>query len=243
MRLAISILALLLSSASSEASPKVPIPAGAFRPMFGSEGVDLKVSRFRLDQSAVTTGQFSRFLRSHPAWDKSRVESDLADHQYLSAHTPLSGPVVSVSWFAAQAYCESRGGRLPSTLEWEYVAAASETARDASKDPAFERKILAWYDARGALPPRADTGKPNFYGVKGMHGLVWEWTSDFNAFFVAADNRQDGEQSKNFFCGAASTGAESREGYAAFLRYAMRGSLQANYTMSSLGFRCAYDHS
>jgi formylglycine-generating enzyme required for sulfatase activity len=240
--LALVAILLALGAPPAPASSRVAIPAGAFRPLFGSEGLDLPVGGFWLDQVAVTAGEFARFTRDNPAWRKGRAGRDVADPGYLAVRVPPRSPVVSVSWFAAQAFCESRGGRLPTTLEWEYVAAASANRPDASRDPAFERKILSWYETREGIPGPAGSGEPNYYGVRGLHGLIWEWTSDFNAFFVAADNRQDGEQSKNFFCGAGATGAENREGYAAFLRYALRGSLQASFTLSTLGFRCAYDH-
>ena len=52
--------------------------------------------------------------------------------------------MVQVSWFAASAYCEAQGARLPTWNEWEYAAAADETRRDARKDPVWRERILAW---------------------------------------------------------------------------------------------------
>lgn len=236
-------------SAGISAEGKVSVPEGTFRPMFGAEGADLGVGKFWIDRDQVTNADFEKFVRANKDWQKGKVAAAFADEKYLGhwkrGKVPAAlrrEPVINVSWFSAQAYCEAKGGRLPSTLEWEYVAAASKDKRDATKDPAFQQKILAWYAARTGAGPAADANEANFYGVAGLHGKVWEWTSDYNAFFVAGDNRQDGDQSKNFFCGASATNADNREGYAAFMRYALRSSLQASFTLTSLGFRCAYDH-
>ncbi len=51
-------------------------------------------------------------------------------------------PVTQVSWFAASAYCEAQHARLPMWAEWEYVAAADETRRDARGDPVWRERIL-----------------------------------------------------------------------------------------------------
>lgn len=56
-----------------------------------------------------------------------------------------------------------------------------------------------------------------------------------------SDNRQDGNKNQKLVCGAGSVGAKDRENYAAFMRYALRSSLEASYSVANLGFRCAYD--
>ena len=89
--------------------------------------------------------------------------------------------MTDVTWYAARAYCAAQGRRLPTTAEWEYVAAADEWRRDATRDPAFSARLVALYTTR----PESRLGGAgerfrNVYGVSALHGVVWEWTSDFD---------------------------------------------------------------
>jgi formylglycine-generating enzyme required for sulfatase activity len=145
---------------------------------------------------------------------------------------------VRVSWFAARAYCASRGGRLPLEREWELAAAASTTKRDASRDPVFQQRVIGWYTqlAPDVLPDVG--GAANAWGVRDMHGLVWEWIEDFNAALVEADSRTP---ERNVFCGGAGASSRDATAYATFMRIALRSSLEARSTTAVLGFRCAYD--
>ncbi len=240
-------------AAAAPATDVVGIPPGDFAPLFGLDKgqAAFRVEAFWIDRRPVTRAQYAGFVGAHQEWRRDRVSALFADAQYLQnwegdrprpEHAEY--PVTHVSWFAAQAYCRTRGGRLPSTLEWEYVAAASQRDPNAQRDRAFVEQILGWY----AQPSRGDLGltdvgrrPPNYFGVQDLHGLVWEWTSDFNASFITADNRADGDRSRSFFCGNAVTGAARREDYAAFMRYAMRSSLGAAFSLANVGFRCAYD--
>ncbi len=231
-------------------SPVVTVPAGRFAPQYGLEKgqVDLPSPAFRIDAHLVTQGAFAAFLSEHPEWQRQRVARALADPRYAEALTLADAdayreaPMVWVSWFAAQAFCRARQGRLPSTLEWERVAAADENRFDASSDPRFVQRILGWYEKPFQRSDLLTPGSPeNRYGVAQAHGLVWEWTSDFNAFFVTQDNRQDGDTPIAMFCGSGSLNSARREDYAAFMRYALRSSLQARNVLGNLGFRCAYD--
>ena len=125
--------------------------------------VPVMVAPFELDRRLVTNAQFLEFVRAHPEWRRSRVSRLYADASYLrhwqgdlelGAQAPPQSPVVHVSWFAARAYAAAHGGRLPTVAEWELVAAADETRRDATRDPAFLAKLREWYSrpAPSVLP-------------------------------------------------------------------------------------------
>lgn len=246
-------LAAITSASREKQSATVKaIPAGSFEsvlpPSEKTKRVDVKA--FRLDATPVTNAQFAAFVTKHPEWQRDRVARVFADEQYLkhwaSATKPsqedANKPVVNVSWFAASAYCESRGARLATWHEWEYVAAASELKRDARNDPAWRQQILAWY-SRSARDALSDVGQtaPNVYGVRDVHGLVWEWIEDLPALLVANDSREQGDPSKMRFCGAGAISMEQKENYAMLMRIAMLSSMKANYTSATMGFRCAID--
>lgn len=235
-----------LSAAAALASEPVWLPAGRFAPLFGLDvgQTDFPVGAFWLEVRPVSRAEWATFLKANPSWRPGQPPKVLADERYLASwKTPLAprAPVVEISWFAARAYCTWRGGRLPTTLEWEYAAAADEERRDASRDPAFAQRILDWY-ARPARPGDLELpGSPkNAYGAEALHGLVWEWTEDFNGVFVSGDNRQDGDTNAKYMCGSSATGSARREDYAAFMRYALRASLTPRTALTQLGFRCAF---
>ena len=148
-------------------------------------------------------------------------------------------PVTQVSWFAARAFCESEGGRLPTWLEWEYAAAADATRTDARADPAWRRAILAWYERPASQSLPAVGGPANAYGVRDLHGVVWEWVDDFNALLVGSDSRDQDGADKMKFCGAGAVSMQEKENYATLMRIAMLSALKAVDTTNNMGFRCA----
>ncbi len=243
-RLHVLLLTLLLG-ATAAAGDSVALPSGRFAPLFGLDvgQVDFPVAPFSLDVAPVSRADWAQFLAAHPAWRPGQPAPALVDERYLASwQQPLAphAPVVDVSYFAARAYCAWKGRRLPTTLEWEYAAAADETRRDASRDPAFAQRILDWYSRPTRAGDLEQPGSPrNFYGVEALHGLVWEWTDDFNGIFVSGDSRQDGDKNAALMCGAGATGSARREDYAAFMRYALRSCLSARAALPNLGFRCA----
>lgn len=226
------------------------IPAGSIDSVLsagrGLSNLPVKINAFYLRTRPVTTAEFFAFTKAHPDWEKASIPSIFADESYLSqipdtgpAASQADTPVTQVSWFAAQAYCESEGGRLPSWYEWEYVAAADETHADARKDPKWRAKILSWYSQPGSSNPAKVGGAPNYYGISNMHGLIWEWVDDFNALLVSADSRNQGDPDQLQYCGAGAISLQDRDNFAILMRVALLSAMNGANTTRQLGFRCA----
>src|SRR5688572_7839584 len=159
------------------------IPSGTYVPAFrAANGVPATtVSSFYLDIYPVTNREFLDFVRANPRWQRSLVKSALADTNYLKlwagdcelgAAALSNAPVTYVSWYAARAYANWKGMRLPSTAEWEYAANASPTRPDGVNDPDFQRELLAWYAKPSPeILPLVGDGPPNYFGLYNLHSL------------------------------------------------------------------------
>ena len=227
------------------------IKSGSFVPLYGATSEKpVNIASFNIDRYPVTNAQFLAFVKKYPAYSRSKMKGIFADKSYLTqwvsdfdygTNNLSNAPITNVSWFAAKKYCECQGKRLPTMDEWEYVAMADEKRIDARSKKEFNKYIMSWYEKpKTYLNPVGQTFR-NYWGVYDMHGLVWEWTGDFNSIFLSGESRKDKATDKNLFCGSGSVNATDLMNYAAFMRYAFRGSLKANYTTKNLGFRCAKD--
>lgn len=247
----------------TEKADTVKIPGGQFeafwidtKPRKGVDGKDIPVVRnisilaFESMVAQVTNREYIEFLKKHPEWRRSNVKRIYADQNYLdNFESDLKlkpginpdAPVTYVSWFAARAYCKSQGMRLPTLEEWEYMALASESNKNAYKDQKFLDRILEWYGRPNeaiALSPTRSIYK-NIYGVYDLHGLVWEWVEDFNSSFVTGESRSDTSFNRDLFCGGGSLSGGNKENYAAFMRFGFRSSLKkGSFAIWNLGFRC-----
>lgn len=226
----------------------VRIDGARYIPLYGRDSTVVEVKDFHLDVYPVTNKEYVDFVIVNPKWQKSKAKKIFADGSYLRNWTNdlelkdgelPNSPVTYVSWFAAKAYCECQGKRLPTMDEWEYAAMADETLRDARIKKSYNQQILSWYEAPRSNENVVGQHPKNFWGVYDLHGLVWEWTSDFNSVLLSGESRKDNEKDNNLFCGSASLGTTDLMNYAAFMRYAFRGSIKADYTIKNLGFRCA----
>jgi formylglycine-generating enzyme required for sulfatase activity len=248
----ILLLALAAAAPAAGATPEAArarIPGGTFATILppAPKVKQATVRAFEMDRRTVSNADFARFVAAHPQWRRDRVARIFADTGYLqhwqSAAAPGAGvaaqPVTQVSWFAAKAYCEARGARLPTWYEWELVSAAGEKVPDARRDPAWRQAILDWYarPASAGLPAAGST-PPNYYGVRDVHGVVWEWVLDLGAMMVAQDNRVQGDPDVLRFCGSGALTMEQKDNYAMLMRIATLSSMKASYTTATMGFRC-----
>ncbi len=97
-------------------------------------------------------------------------------------------PVIHVSWYEAEAYCNWAGRRLPTEAEWE---AAASGARVVGTRPSSRRRYYPWGDdaptderanldwrAGGPVEVGAHESGDSASGCRQLIGNVWEWTAD-----------------------------------------------------------------
>ena len=184
----------------------VSIPAGSYVPLYGQPGMRVEVRAFKLDREPVTEAE----LRGGNA----------------------RRPATHVTIAQARAYCSAQGKRLPTTDEWEYVAAATPSMRNARSDSRFKQVLLELYTHKKNDPHLGD-GFVNAYGVADMHGVVWEWTETPPSPMHHNHGKHD------MGCASSAAGATDTQDFAGFLRYAFRNGLTPNTSLATLGFRCA----
>jgi formylglycine-generating enzyme required for sulfatase activity len=213
--------------------------------------VPITIQSFAMRAEPVTNADFLAFVGGHTEWRRGRVPPLFAGPQYLSAWRGpqilgraalAQQPVTNVSWFAARAYCASEHARLPSWYEWEYVAAADERQRDARQDPTRNQRLLsAILETTGDRPGVIGRYPENFYGVRDLNRLLWEWTGDYAAMFPNADARVAGVDPVLALCGGAALAFADKNQFALMMGIAALAALKPADDAPRVGFRCVRD--
>ncbi|HWF13139.1 MAG TPA: SUMF1/EgtB/PvdO family nonheme iron enzyme [Candidatus Acidoferrales bacterium] len=194
------------------------------------------VDAFELAAFQTTNSQYARFLEN-----TARAPPSLwSDPDFNNPEQP----VVAVSWFEADAYCQWLSGltdkkfRLPTEAEWERAARGG-----------VEAEVFPWGDCSPEnLPNYANRWKsgpepvglyaPNAYGLFNMGDNVHEWCADWydaSYYLVSPERNPQGPSSSSR---RASRGGSWRH-HIKVTRTAARSSIPPQLKYADYGFRVA----
>ena len=168
------------------------IPAGEFQ-MGGSDSDaesdehpvhTVYVDAFYIDKYEVTNAQYKKFVDANPQWQKDNIPRNLHNGKYLrfwrgNTYHPSkeSHPVVYVSWYAAMAYAQWAGKRLPTEAEWENAARGGVVGVKYPWGDLID-STKANYGREVGKTRSVGTYPANDYGLYDMVGNVMEWCLD-----------------------------------------------------------------
>jgi formylglycine-generating enzyme required for sulfatase activity len=225
---------------------------------------EVTLDGFYIDKYEITVAQFAVFLNRNGRLDRSCdgfdcaftrqrvgatsyvVEQDLGDGSLQ--HLPVTGyanyPINHVSWYGADAYCRSVGGRLPTEAEWEYAARGTDGRLYpwGNQPPTPNRAVFASesYDNLKPVDALPDGASP--FGVYGMAGSMWEWVADwYDASYYQDSPRLNPVGPETGLYKVIRGGAWPNNNQAHRIRASNRNAVTPEFISSTIGFRCAFD--
>ena len=243
----------------------VLIPEGEFvmgsddEESFGDEHPihNVFLDAFYIDQFPVTNAQYKEFIDENSQWGIHDIPEKYCDVDYLK-HWQGSGhrkseadhPVINVSWYAAMAYAQWRGKRLPTEAEWEKAARGGVNGKKYPwGDVADSTK--ANYDWNVGGTSSVGEYLPNGYDLYDMCGNVWEWCLDAyhvgNATNSSPRNPISGANTidwiVNHYLDVESNRVLRGGSWripASLVRIANRNAESPSFSLNVIGFRCVW---
>ena len=188
----------------------VLIPAGDFQMGSDDSQADddekpvhtVYVDAFYMDKYEVTNAQFKAFVDANPQWRKDRIPDRYHDSYYLDywhwighgGYPSGEGnhPVVNVSWYAAMAYAQWAGKRLPTEAEWEKAARGGLVGKTYPWGDTIDASKANYITHPGDRSRPVGSYPANDYGLYDMEGNVREWCLDkYDTNFYARSPRQN----------------------------------------------------
>lgn len=224
------------------------------------------VSAFQIGLREVTRGEYRQFINAggydNPTWwssagwdwriatQRTKPDNWNAQQNWGSPPGQFSQtdnyPVVGVSFYEAEAFCNWAGCRLPSEAEWEKAARWNNiTPRVYPWGDAWDsEKCNNWYDALFDGYRTAPVGSyplgSSFHGCLDMIGNVWEWCSDWYSFYYYSQTPYGGwvdPQGPSSGTGRVLRGGSWADGE--FARCAFRQADDPTFSSNEVGFRVA----
>jgi len=222
------------------------IPAGEFTMGSNDTGdigsrpahkINLKA--FYIDKFEVTNEMYDACVYAKEC-RAPQEKGSATQNTYFSNPVFANYPVIYVDWKRANAYCKWRDARLPTEAEWEKAARGTDALMypwgAAEPDCGLANKAGCIGDT--AKVDQYEKGQSP-YGVFGMSGNVWEWTSSlFRPYpYEATDGREDPKALGDRIARGGSWHVFGGNG--GNVRTDTRFALDPGYYGAYVGFRCA----
>lgn len=179
----------------------VLIPEGRFQMGSKNGAFDEKpvhtvhVDAFYIDKYEVTNAQYKKFVDVNPQWRKNSIPRAYHNGSYLSDWNqneyPIGKgehPVTYVSWYAAMAYAQWAGKRLPTEAEWEKAARGKGVGQRYPWGNSIDSDKANYGTHRTT---RVGTYPAN-HGLYDMAGNVTEWCLDaYQGGFYKSSHRRN----------------------------------------------------
>jgi formylglycine-generating enzyme required for sulfatase activity len=212
---------------------------------------------YRKKSIAVVEGVVYDTTMSHRLYT-TKQKNPFAEIEFCGNEFTVDGsrgefPVVYVTYWGAEHYARSIGGRIPTEAEWEKAACWNDSTKTRSLYAVTSDTLEpshANYEQSGdgydnniiATTPIGYYPVSSFYGLKDMSGNVWEWTSDNYIDGIYAERKTS--KVRNPKVETEST-MKSIKGGAwdteyLVLRNSMRLGMKPDQGLMNLGFRCVY---
>ena len=221
----------------------VLVPEGEFQ-MGSEEGWESErpvhsvyLSSYWIDQTEVTNQQYQLCIDAEACDTPGDLDS-FTREEYFTSPAFSEYPVINVSWYDAQNYCQWAGRRLPTEAEWEKAARG------------IEGNVYPWGDGItcelanfiGCLGDTSAVGSyplgASPYGVLDLSGNVWEWVSDWYFIGYYEESPLDYPLGPDSGAYRVVRGGSWND-YDWYLRTTTRYSYFPDNERVSIGFRCA----
>ena len=155
---------------------------------------------FYMDKYPVTNAQYMAFVNANPQWSNPRsvtkfISAIYNDGYYLShwnknnyPESKADHPIVYISWYAAMAYAQWVGKRLPTEAEWEKAARGGLTDQKYPWGNSIDTGKANCDKNVGSTTPIGNY-PANEYDLYDMVGNVWEWCLDEYGFYGSFPRR------------------------------------------------------